>query len=50
MCFKDVVDIRFPRRDGDNMLMGPPIIEIEFGRDILDSHKINGGERIHLRM
>ena len=30
MCPRDVVDIHMPRRNNDNRLMGPPIIELEF--------------------
>ena len=50
MCPKDVVHIHMPRRDDGNRLMGPPIIELEFEKDILDPHKIIGGESIQLRM
>ena len=39
---KDVVDIRLPRRDNDNRLMGPQIIELEFEKDILELHIIIG--------
>ena len=48
MCPKDVVDIRMPRRDDDNRLMSPLIIELEFEKDILDLHIIIGGESIKL--
>ena len=37
-------------RDDDNRLMGPPIIDLEFKKDVLDPHKIIGGEKIQLRM
>ena len=40
MCPKGVTDIHMPRRDDDNRLMGPPIIELEFEKDILDPYKI----------
>ena len=30
MCSKDAVDIRIPRKDDDNRLIGTPIIELEF--------------------
>ena len=30
--------------------MGPPIIELEFEKDILDPHIIIGGESIQLKM
>ena len=46
MCPKDVMDIHIPRRDDDNRLMGPPIIELEIEKDILDPHKIIRGESI----
>ena len=36
MCPWDVVDVRMPRRDDNNRLMGAPIIELEFEKDILD--------------
>ena len=36
MCSKDVVDICMPRRDDDNWLLGQPIIELEFEKDILE--------------
>ena len=39
-----------PRRDNENRLMGPPIIELEFEKDTLDLHIITGGEKIQLRM
>ena len=39
-----------PRRDDDNRLMGPPIIELEFEKDILDPHEIIGGEKFRLQM
>ena len=37
---KDVVEIPVPRRDDDNRLMGPPIIELEFEKDTLHPHII----------
>ena len=43
------MDIRMPGRDNDNRLMGPPIIELEFEKDILDPHIIVG-ENIQLQM
>ena len=49
MSPKDVMDIRMPRSDYDNILVGPSIIELEFEKDILDSHIIIG-ENIQLRM
>ena len=49
MLPKDVVDILVPRRD-DNRLLGPPIIELEFEREIMDPHIIIGGESILLQM
>ena len=42
MCPKEVTDIRMPMRDDDNRLVGPPIIELEFEKDILDPHIIIG--------
>ena len=33
---KDVVDIRVPKKDDDNRLMGHPINKIEFEKDTLD--------------
>ena len=42
MCPKDVLDISMPRRDDDNRLIGPPIIELEFEKDILEPHIIIG--------
>ena len=39
-----------PRRDDDNRLMRPPIIELEFEKDILDPQIIIEGEKIQLRM
>ena len=50
LCLRDVVDTHMPRRNDDKRLMGPPIIELEFKKDILDSHIIFGGENIQLRM
>ena len=47
MCPKDVMDIRMPRRNDDYRLMVPPIIELEFAKDILDPHIIIG-ENIQL--
>ena len=46
----DIVDICVPRRDDDNSLMGPPIIELEFEKCTLNPHIIIGEERIQLRM
>ena len=40
MCPEDVTDICMPRRDNENRLMGPPIIELEFEKDTLDPHII----------
>ena len=48
MCLKDVMDILMPRRDDDNRLLRPPIIELEFEKDILDPHIIIGEENIRL--
>ena len=39
-----------PRRDNDNRLMGSPIIELEFDKNILNPHIIIGGENIQLRI
>ena len=50
MCRKDEMDIRVPRSDDGDRIMGPPIIELEFEYDTLDSHIIIGGENIQLRM
>ena len=51
MCSKDVVNIRsIPRRNDDKRLLGPPIIELEFEKDILNPNIIIGGESIQLRM
>ena len=50
MCPKAVVDIHITKRNDDNMLMDPQIIELEFEKDILDPHMIIGGESIQLRM
>ena len=43
---KDVLDIRMLRRDDNNRLMGPPIIELE----TMDPYIITGKESIQLRM
>ena len=40
MCPKDVVDIQVHRKDDDNRLMGPPIIKLEFRKNILDPYII----------
>ena len=40
MCLKEVVDIRVPRRDNNNRLMGPSIIKLDFEKDTIDSHII----------
>ena len=50
ICPKDVVDIYVPRRDDGDRLMGPPIIKLEFKKDILDLHIVIGGENIQLKM
>ena len=50
MCPKDITDVRMPRRDSDNRLIGPPIVELEIKRDIMDQHILIGGENIKLRM
>ena len=50
MCLIDITDIRMPRRDDENRLMGPLTIELEFEKDTLDPHIIIGGENIQLRM
>ena len=50
MCPKDVMDICMSRRDDDNRLVGPPIIELVFEKNILDPHIIIGGENIQLRI
>ena len=42
MCPKDVVDIIILRRDNDNRIMGPPIIELEFEKNIMEPHIIIG--------
>ena len=44
MCTKNIMDTRMPRKDNEDKLMGPPIIELEFQKDILDPHMIIGGE------
>ena len=41
MCPKDVVNIHVPRKDDEDRLMGPSIIELEFEK---------GGKSIQLRM
>ena len=46
MCPEDVVDIRVPRRDDGDKLMGLSIIKLEFDKDTLDPHIIIGGEDI----
>ena len=46
MCPKDLVEIRVPKRDDGDKLMGPPIIELKFEKDILDRHIIIRGESI----
>ena len=48
MCPEEVIDIRMPRRNNENRLTGPPIIEPEFVKDLLDPHIIIGGENIQL--
>ena len=48
ICPKDVIDIRMPRRYNNNRLIEPPIIGLEFEKDILDPHIIIGGENIQL--
>ena len=50
MCLKDITDICMPRRDNENRLMVPPIIEVEFEKDTLDQHIITGRENILLQM
>ena len=50
MCPKDITDICIPWRDYEKRLMVPLIIELEFEKDILDTHIIIGGENIQLRM
>ena len=39
-----------PRRNHENRLMGTPIIELEFEKDVLDQRIIIGGENIQLWM
>ena len=46
MCPKDVVIICVPRRDDDNRIMGPPIIELEFEKNTMEPH-INNWWRKH---
>ena len=41
------MDIRVLRRDDNNKLLGPPIIEIEFEKNTLDPYIIIGGESIN---
>ena len=48
LCPKDIVDIHVTRKDDENRLMNPPIIEIKLEKDTLDSHIIIGGESIKL--
>ena len=43
------MNIRIPRKDDENRLMGPPIIELEFKKDTLDPHIVRG-ENIQLQM
>ena len=50
MDSKGVMDICMPRRGDDNRLVGLPIIELQFEKDILDLHVIIGGENVQLRM
>ena len=50
MCYKDATDIRMPKRDYENNLLGPPIIKLEFEKYILDPHIIMEGENIQLQM
>ena len=50
MCPKNVVNICMIRRDNDNRLIGPPIIELEFKKDILEPHIINGGKNIQIQI
>ena len=40
MCPKDITDIRMPRRDNKNSIMGPPIIDLEFENDKLGTDLI----------
>ena len=49
MCPKDVTDICMSRRDNENRLMGPPIIELEFEKAILDPQKKQYAERKKVR-
>ena len=46
MCPNDIVDIRVPRRDGDNRFVGLSIIKLEFEKDTLNPHIIIGEENI----
>ena len=50
MCPKDATDICMLRRDKENRFVRPPIIELEFEKDILDPHIIIRGENIQLQM
>ena len=50
MCPKNILDNHTSRRDDDNRLMGPQIIELEFEKDILDPDIIISGEIIPLRL
>ena len=47
---KNVVDIRMPRRDVWDRLIGPTIIKLKFENDALDPGIIIGGENIQLRI
>ena len=47
---EDVIGIYVPRRDDKSRLTGPLIIELEFDRDTLDPHIVNGRENFQLRM
>ena len=46
---RDLMDIRVPRWNDENRLMGLPIIKLEFEKDTLESHIIIGKECIELR-
>ena len=50
MCPKDITDICMLWKDDENMLVGPPIIELESKKDILVPHIIIEGEKNQLRM
>ena len=40
ICPKDVVDIRIPRKDDDNKVIGLLIIELKFEKKVMEPHNI----------